>query len=154
MEASIDRYLLESRIPLRLSCLTSSGWPAVLSLWYLYEGGMLYCATHRKARVIEYLQNNSRCAFEIASDHPPYCGVRGPALASLDSERGPEILERLLLRYLGNKESSLARQLLQRADDEIAIRLRPQNLYSWNFTARMRDSLRGSIDKICPEAGV
>ena len=98
---SLERYLAETRIPLRLSCLSDSGWPVVLSLWYLFEDGHLYCATPQTAKVVGYLTGEPRCAFEIASDLPPYCGVRGRALATIEQARGVEILERLLERYLG-----------------------------------------------------
>lgn len=33
---SIEQYLREIQIPLRLSRVSISGWPVVLSLWYLY----------------------------------------------------------------------------------------------------------------------
>lgn len=147
---SIDNYLQESIIPLRLSCISTSGWPVVLSLWYLFEDGHLYCATPQSARVVSYLTNESRCAFEVASDQPPYCGVRGRALATIEQERGLEILERLLTRYLGGTDSSLAQQLLGRSQPEVAIRLSPQSLHTWNFANRMKNSLNGPTKKICP----
>ena len=107
---SIEQFLTEVQIPLRLSCMSNSGWPAVISLWYLYEEGNLYCATPEAAKVVAYLNEEPRCAFEIAADQPPYCGVRSRALATIEPERGLEILERLLERYLGGTDNALARQ--------------------------------------------
>ena len=92
LNSAVQQYLAEIQIPIRLSCLDESGWPVVLSLWYLFEDGMLYCATPQKAKVVAYLETEPRCAFEIASDQPPYCGLRGQALASIEPERGLEIL--------------------------------------------------------------
>lgn len=149
-DISIEHYLQESIIPLRLSCISTSGWPVVLSLWYLFEDGYLYCATPQSARIVSYLTNESRCAFEVASDQPPYCGVRGRALATIEPERGLEILRRLLTRYLGGTDSPLAQQLLGRSRPEVAIRLSPQSLHTWNFANRMKDSLNGPTKKICP----
>lgn len=147
----VDAYLAETRIPLRLSCVTEAGWPLVLSLWYLFEDGALYCATQETAKVVGYLREEPRCAFEVAADEPPYCGVRGRALASIEAARGPEILERLLQRYLGGIDNPLAEQLLSKKESEVAIRLEPQSRYVWNFGERMMDSLDEVEPKICPD---
>ncbi len=91
----IAAYLEAVRIPLRLSCLTTSGWPIVLSLWYLHEAGRLYCATLATARVVEYLRREPRCGFEVGADQPPYCGVRGQARAEIDPALGQDAPARL-----------------------------------------------------------
>lgn len=148
---SLEQYLMETQIPLRLSCISDSGWPVVLSLWYLFEEGNLYCATPQGAKVVTYLLEEPRCAFEIASDQPPYCGVRGRALATIEQERGLEILERLLKRYLGGTDNTLAQQLLGRSGPEVAIRLTPSSFHTWNFTERMVDSIPEGIQKFCPD---
>ncbi len=147
---SIETYLLESKIPLRLSCVAQTGWPAVLSLWFLFEEGSLYCATPEHARVVAYLRAEPRCSFEVAADQPPYCGVRGRAVAAIERDRGVEILERLLFRYLGGVDNPLGKALLGRSGSEVAIRLEPQNIYVWNFADRMADSLVNPPAKICP----
>jgi nitroimidazol reductase NimA-like FMN-containing flavoprotein (pyridoxamine 5'-phosphate oxidase superfamily) len=148
---SIEQYLAEIQIPLRLSCISASGWPVVLSLWYLFEEGNLFCATPLRSRVVAYLVDEPRCAFEVASDQPPYCGVRGRALATIDQERGLEILERLLRRYMGGTENALAQQLLSRSQPEVAIRLTPSSYHTWNFTDRMADSIPNGVQKSCPD---
>lgn len=147
----IEHYLQETIIPLRLSTSTSAGWPIVLSLWYLYAEGALFCATTQQAYVVKYLRREPRCGFEIAADQPPYCGIRGRAVATIDTERGFEILERLLVRYLGNSENPLAKKLLSRTVPEVAIRLDIQSAHTWNFTNRMIDSINNENVKICPE---
>ena len=151
MDAAVITYLQHTRIPLRLSTLTTSGWPIVLSLWYLLEDGALYCATPQKALVVTYLQREPRCGFEVAGDQPPYCGVRGQATATIDEERGLEILERLLIRYVGGTDNPLAQNLLNRPAKEVAVRLDLENITKWNFKQRMADSLDHVQAKICPE---
>ena len=101
------------------------------------------------ARVVSYLRRNPRCAFEVAADEPPYCGVRGQARAEIDPHRGEEILRRLLIRYLGGTDSSLAQWLLSRANQEVAIRLSPVNVFTWDYSQRMQD-LAPSTVKHCP----
>ena len=151
IEPSLAHYLETTRIPLRLACTMETGWPLVLSLWYLLEEDALYCATPESAKVVTHLRADPRCSFEVASDLPPYCGVRGRALASIDTQRGWEILERLLLRYLGGLNNKLAENLLSRSDPEVAIRLEPQSLFTWNFSQRMADLLLNQQEKVCPE---
>lgn len=144
------QYLEAARIPLRLGCTTPGDWPLVVSLWFEYRAGQLYCASHRQSKVIAYLQRNPRCGFEVAGDNPPYCGVRGQALATLDDAQGGAVLERLLQRYVGGLDSPLAQRLLLRRAQEIAIILEPVNLFSWNFTERMKDSVQ-TTPKPCPD---
>ena len=148
---NVAGFLSTVAIPVRLAATTESGWPVVVSLWYLVEDEKLYCATRQSAKIVTHLQNDSRCAFEVAADIPPYCGVRGQAEAAIDQERGAEILERLLIRYLGGTTSSLAQNLLSYRAEEVAIVIQPVNLFTWNFTERMRDSIEQSgIEKPCP----
>ena len=147
----VQTYLERAVIPLHLSCATPTGWPVVLSLWYLYRDRQLYCATQKTAKVVSYLARGPRCGFEIASDLPPYCGVRGQGLATIDARLGPDTLRQLLVRYLGGIENPLAERLLSRSRTEVAIIIKPVNLHTWNFSERMKDSITSDIAKHCPE---
>jgi hypothetical protein len=51
--------------------------------------------------------------------------------------RGAEILEALVDRYLGTRESRFARWLLARGKEEMAIRIVPSRISSWDFSRRM-----------------
>ena len=149
----MNTYLESVRIPLRLACTTESGWPMAVSLWFKHQNGRLFCATQKSARVVSYLQNDPRCAFEISADLPPYCGVRGQAIASIDESIGVEILAQLLVRYLGGMDSALARILIAKSDDEVAIILKPVKIYTWDFSSRMQDVILPKFnltDKVCP----
>lgn len=146
-----EKYLREIRIPIRLGCVTESGWPMTVPLWYLYEDGKLYCATQESSKVVAYLRHEPRCAFEVSADEPPYCGVRGQAVATIDEKSGAEVLERLLRRYLGGTNNQLAETLLAKRESEVAIVLEPANMFTWDFTDRMQDVLvEPSAEKLCP----
>ncbi|MFN2377756.1 MAG: pyridoxamine 5'-phosphate oxidase family protein [Candidatus Binatia bacterium] len=133
----LEKHLSESTIPLRLACSGRSGWPLVVSLWYLYRDGRLWCACQKDSTVISFLENDPRCAFEVAGDQPPYRGARGRGRATLDRARGGEILEALLGRYDISPRAGLGRWLLSRRDAEVAIGIEPTWLGSWDFTERM-----------------
>ena len=126
---------------MRLAANTPSGFPVVLSLWFLPEGNELLAAVHREARIAHRLRADPRCAFEIAPNEPPYRGVRGQALAELESDGAAALLARLLGRYLGSSDSSLGRFLLGRAAEELVVRLRPTRIASWDYSERMSDAL-------------
>lgn len=138
--AEIESFLQQTLIPVRLACNGRSGHPVLVSLWFVPIDGELWCATQRSARMAELIERDPRCSFEVSVESPPYCGVRGAALATLHDERGEEMLRALLNRYLGGTESRLARLLLARADRETAIAIDPQRLVSWDYRERMGDA--------------
>ncbi|MFA9412099.1 MAG: pyridoxamine 5'-phosphate oxidase family protein [Deltaproteobacteria bacterium] len=140
--SEIRQFLAEARIPMRLAANADSGFPVILSLWFLPEDDELLAAVHRDARIANRLKADPRCAFEIAPNEPPYRGVRGRAIACLEPEGAGALLERLLDRYLGSSDSSLGRFLLARAEEELVIRLQPSRIASWDYGGRMEDALK------------
>ena len=147
----MHEFLDTVRIPISIACKTETGWPMVVSLWYLYQNSLLFCATQKSARIVHYLQNDARCAFEIAEDNPPYCGIRGQATARIDESLGAEILEKLLVRYLGDTNIPLAKNLRAKRETEVAIILDPIRIFTWDFSKRM-ESIRMEypLEKVCP----
>ncbi len=133
----VAAFLDAAVIPVRLSCITPSGWPLVLSLWFVRRGDELVCATQRSSSVVRALEQDARCAFEVASEQPPYRGVRGRARVSIEADHGLATLKELLIRYLGGTDGALARGLLARTTPEVALRLDPVDLSSWDYSARM-----------------
>ncbi|MGH0036605.1 MAG: pyridoxamine 5'-phosphate oxidase family protein [Myxococcota bacterium] len=133
----IDRFLDDTRVPLRLACHGASGFPVLASLWFVRHGDLLWCATRPSARVVTLLGRDPRCAFEVAQETAPYRGVRGQGRAELSGARGAEILGELVDRYLGSDDSEFARWLLARADGEVAIAIEPSSRVSWDFSDRM-----------------
>lgn len=136
-QSGIQRFLDETRVPVRLACNGASGYPVLASLWYLPEDGRLWCATQRSANVASLLTRDSQCAFEVSVESLPYRGLRGQGLATLHDNRGGEILLKLIQRYLGNSKPQLARSLLARVATETAIAIEPKTLVSWDYTERM-----------------
>ena len=126
---------------MRLAANTGSGFPVILSLWFLPDEDQLLAAVHRDAKIAKRLRADPRCAFEIAPNEPPYCGVRGQANAHLESDGASALLERLLDRYLGSTDSNLGRFLLGRAEEELVSRLRPTWVASWDYGRRMQDAI-------------
>jgi len=55
----------------------------------------------------------------------------------LDDAAGEAILLRLIDRYLGERDSAFACWLVERAHTEVAIRIQPDWITSWDFSGRM-----------------
>ena len=135
-EGRVERWLTGARIPLRLGVLGANG-PLVVSLWYQYRHGALWCATSADADVVAHLGRDDRVGFEIGPDIPPYRGVRGTGRAVVVPEAGPAVLDDLLARYLDAPNAGLADWLRRRADDEVALRIEDLRVTSWDFSGRM-----------------
>ncbi|EGG42999.1 hypothetical protein Nlim_0049 [Candidatus Nitrosarchaeum limnium SFB1] len=135
----IETILNDTKIPIRLACITSAGYPVVISLWHIMENGKIYCATQKKAKIVSYLKNNPTVGFEIAADHPPYKGIRGYGQAKIVENIGENILNILIDKYLGKKISTLSEFLKRNSDTEVAIEITPKKLNTYDYSKRMKD---------------
>lgn len=133
----IDSFLMTSTFPLRLACVASDGFPRVVSVWYGYDGQSLRCVSHRSSKLMGLLQRCNRVGFEVAPNEPPYHGVRGQGVVTLDSGADGVVLGAMLQRYLGGGDSKLGNWLLSRVEDEVLITIAPLRLFSWDYRERM-----------------
>lgn len=146
-EDMIVECLTNSKIPIRLACMSISDWPIVVSLWYTYLNEKVYCATQNTAKVVKYLRKNPKCGFEIAGDSFPYRGVRGYGKASIVENKGEEILRMLIQKYLTGKETTISSLKLyklllskEHLQNEVAIEIIPAAMFKWDYKKRMKDS--------------
>lgn len=137
--AAVAQYLENSVYPMRLACIGGDGFPRVVSVWYQYTDGRFYCVSHRASKLITLLRANERVGFEVAPNEPPYCGVRGQGIASVQSLGEQATLDDLLERYLGGADSRLGNWLLSRREEEMLITIEPQRVFSWDYQERMED---------------
>ena len=145
-EDMILECLTNSKIPIRLACMSISDWPIVVSLWYTYLNEKVYCATQNTAKVVKYLRKNPKCGFEIAGDSFPYRGVRGYGKASIVENKGEEILRMLIQKYLTGKETTISSLKLyklllskEHLQNEVAIEIIPSAMFKWDYKKRMID---------------
>jgi hypothetical protein len=138
--AAASEFLKAATFPLRLACVGSDGFPRVVSLWYQYRDGHFLCVTHRDSKLTALLRSNHKVGFEVSPNEPPYHGARGQGLVSLHNAGGEEVLRDNLQRYLGGTDSSLARWLLSRADEELLVEVQVTRMFSWDYRERMADA--------------
>ena len=134
----IDRCIPDPKIPIRIAFMKSSAIPAVISLWYTCDDEKIYCATQKTAKVVSYLEKNPICGFEIAADKPPYKGIRGEGIIQIKNETGAYVLDLLIQKYLGEKESNLSKFLRNNSKTEVAIEITPQKIFQYDYSKRMK----------------
>jgi nitroimidazol reductase NimA-like FMN-containing flavoprotein (pyridoxamine 5'-phosphate oxidase superfamily) len=133
---STPQDLFEARIPLRLSVETRRG-PLIVPLWFDWDGEHLWCASHRSAAIIAALEASPRCAFDVSTNDMPYRGLRGRGRTQCRPDLGGVVLGRLIDRYLPDRSHPLARWLLSRAAEEVAIQITPTWQSHWDYSQRM-----------------
>ena len=139
-QQTLDDFLSNSALPIRLSTVAPDGFPRVVSLWYAYDAPRLFCATQASSSLVKLLRKNPRVGFDISPDTPPYYGVRGQATAAMEPLGESDLLKRLLTRYVGDTGSPFSHWLLSRSAEELVISLAPHRLYSWDYRERMSDT--------------
>lgn len=138
-ESEIRNFLEEVTIPLRLAVTKPDGSLWIVALWFRYQDDYLECATGANADLVRFLEANQRVGFDVSTNEVPYRGIRGSGHVSLTPDTQLDLLRSLIRRYLGDTESTLAQQLLMTERDEVRIRIKPEAIFSWDFSKRMRD---------------
>jgi len=138
-EDEVESFLHETTVPIRIATRRSDGslWP--VTVWYRYRDGVFECATQAGAALVTILRNEPGVGFDVSTNEVPYRGIRGSGVATVSRDGGSDVLRELVERYLGGTDSSLARYLLSDDRDEVRIRIDPREIYSWDYTERMRD---------------
>jgi len=131
-----EEFLSHEVIPVRLATIGRTG-AIVQSMWFDYADGFIWCSTQADSVIVRRLRHDPRVGFEIAPDQPPYHGVRGRALADIVHIGAAEVLDRLIEKYLDDPGSNLARWLRSRRTTEVALRLNPLTMHTFDYSARM-----------------
>lgn len=132
-------FLQEVTIPIRIATRRSDGslWP--VTVWYRYRDGVFECATHAQADLVTILRNQPTVGIDVSTNEVPYRGIRGTGTTSITTDGGLDVLEALVQRYLGGTDSELAERLLSDEREEVVIRIDPDEIFSWDYSNRMRD---------------
>ncbi len=139
--AEVERFLLDSRVPLRLSFESRNG-PIIVPLWFAYRSSRLISCSPEDSMLVRSLHASPVVAFDVSTNDLPYRGIRGRGRATCTATADNTQLEALLTRYVGNTEGRLAQWLLNRSGRESIIVIEPVWLTSWDFSERMQDLTR------------
>lgn len=138
-QKQLKEFLVSSKIPMRVSVLDGD-YPLVCSVWFEYLDGKLVIVSHRESKLAKVLVSQRKCGFEIASNNPPYRGVRGKADVLYELGNSEGTLRRIIRRYLGETNQGLALWLLSRVKHEMKFTLHPKWVTSWDYGERMEQA--------------
>ncbi len=144
--AEIEKFLVETRIPIRLSLEGRNGL-LIVPVWFEYNAGRFVACSPNDSTLVQSLRARPAVAFDVSTNDMPYRGVRGRGIASCTTTQDGGNLTSLLRRYTGSTDNSLARWLLNRPGLEALIEIELTWVMSWDFSSRMRD-----IEKISQRA--
>ena len=129
-------FLVSSKIPIRISVLDDE-YPLICSVWFECLDEKLVIVSHEDSKLAKTLLRQRKCGFEIATNDPPYKGVRGKADVVAEAEGSEDTLRRVIQRYLGGTNQKLASWLLSRVEHEVKFTLHPTWVTSWDYGERM-----------------
>ena len=132
----LQDFLVSSKIPIRISVLDDE-YPLICSVWFEYLDEKLVIVSHEDSKLAKTLLRQRKCGFEIATNDPPYKGVRGKADVVAEAEGSEDTLRRVIQRYLGGTNQKLASWLLSRVEHEVKFTLHPTWVTSWDYGERM-----------------
>jgi hypothetical protein len=125
-DSEITTLLHDLASPVRLASQSPNGFPLISTLWCIYEDGVFWCITQQRTLLRRNLSANPRCAFEIGLDGQRFKLLRGQGLATLDLADGGRVTERMINRYLGDPNGSIAVTMRAQISTEYAIAIRPR----------------------------
>ena len=132
----VDAYLTHEVIPVRLATIGRTG-AMVQSAWFDYRDGFIWCSTQSDSVLLRRVRHDPRVGFEVAPDAAPYHGVRGRAIVDIVHIGAAEVLDRLVDKYVADPSSNMARWMRSRRTTEVALRLNPLTMHSWDHSSRV-----------------
>jgi PPOX class probable F420-dependent enzyme len=97
--------LLRGRNFAHLASLLPDGSPHSVPVWVGVEDGKIAFFTGEGTRKARNLERDSRVALSVTDDRNPYCSawIRGRIVERFTGERANEIVDRISMRYTGQR---------------------------------------------------
>ena len=134
----ITDFLSKTKKNLQLGTIDDKNEPNIHPVWFLYEKGLIYCATEKKSKKIKNIQNNNIVYFSIDDDNIEYKGVRGKGIARIidDVDFNVQITEKIIIKYAGDLKSKLAKEVMDEIKNgiEVILEITPKFYSVWSFT--------------------
>lgn len=137
------RDFLTARIlNVHLGTVDDKGHANIHPVGYYYDTSRdkMYVQTSKQSRKIFNLRKNEMIYFCIDDPNPPYKGVRGKGDVEIheDDNFNLPIIEKILLRYLGNLEDPMAQALLemQKKGESVVLEISPKYYSTWDYSKR------------------
>ena len=115
-EQELVDFLTNSKLNAHLGTLDEKQEPNIHPAWFYYDrvNNKLYIETHKTSKKMSNIRKNKTVYFCIDEPNLPYKGVRGKGKVIIhdDIDFNVPIAEKILIKYLGDIEHPMAKQLL------------------------------------------
>jgi hypothetical protein len=114
--------LLREPVLMRLGMVDGHGWPVVMPVWHVFEGGVFRIVAGKTSHKANVLRANQRAYFTVDTGGASgdARGVRGRANARLvdgDVPLAVDVARKGLVKYTGTDTNSYAEEMLHWARD-------------------------------------
>ncbi|WP_179137064.1 pyridoxamine 5'-phosphate oxidase family protein [Candidatus Entotheonella palauensis] len=123
-------FLTTGRHILKLATLTPDGWPYIVPVWYIYDGGAFTILARPKNRWVAYVESDPRVSLCIDTVGAPYARVLIKGLAEIVDPQWIGPWKDLAIRYLG-LEAGQTYYKETKMIPRVNIRITPQEITTW-----------------------
>jgi general stress protein 26 len=115
-EQELIDFLTNSKLNVHLGTLDEKQEPNIHPAWFYYNSlnNKIYFETHKTSKKMSNIRKNKTVYFCIDEPNLPYKGVRGKGKVTIheDIDFNVPIAEKISIKYLGDIEHPMAKQLL------------------------------------------
>ena len=112
--------------------LDADGGPHLAPVWYRYDGERIYIWTIETRRWVKNLARDTRVAFSVQEDQPPYAAVSLSGRAAITTSDGKEVaqeIRRITRRYVD--EPHVEQYIHQWAHLQTIVSITPEKVRGW-----------------------
>lgn len=139
-EQEILDFLSTGKLNIHLGTEDEKGHANVHPAWYLYDPSRekIYLETSKQAKKTHNIRKNENVYFCIDDPNPPYKGVRGKGRARIheDIDFNVPIAEKIMVKYLGSTQHTMAKTLLdmQKKGQSVVLEISPKYYSTWDYS--------------------
>src|SRR6266851_6215639 len=137
-QSEIDIFLASSKTPLRLGTTNSKGEPNIHPIWYHYANQKIYLMSNKNTVKVRNMNLNKTVYFSVDTDATPNRGVKGKGTATISKDPGKalSISEKIVAKYLGDLNSSMAKKIVDevKKGSEVLVEITPHYFSTWDYT--------------------
>ena len=138
-EKQVSVFLCSGKMNLQFGSIDKKNEPNIHPVWYIYENCRFYFATETKSKKIQNIKHNKIVYFSVANEEEPFMGVRGKGESKIleSKTQNSKITKKLIVKYLGNKESRLANEIMDEIKQglEVVVEIKPKYFSTWTFVS-------------------
>lgn len=139
-EQGIKDFLTTKVLNVHLGTVDENGHANIHPAWYYYDDSKekIYVETGKHSKKMENLSRNNTIYFCIDDPSPPYKGVRGKGGVEVHRDVNFNVLiaQKIHLRYLGNLEDPISRELMDaiKKGQSVVLEISPKYHSTWDYS--------------------